>query len=167
MKRFLMSLSALLFVTGCQQAMSNNGTFKQFGGPVDDAKILTVSEAVQEATTEGKVVTVRGKIKEVCANMGCWMTVTDGKEVVRVRFTESDACSEGYLIPRNAAGHEAILVGKIKPLEISQATARHYAEESGKSQAEIEKIVGPQKQMTVFATGVKISSPESLDPPVR
>lgn len=167
MKRFLMTLSALLLVTGCQQATSNNGNFKQFGGPVDDANTLTVSQAVNEATTEGKVVTVRGRIEEVCANMGCWMTVTDGKEVVRVRFTESEGCSDGYFVPRNAAGHDVILVGKIKPMEISQAMARHYAEEGGKPKGEIEKIAGPQKQMMVFATGVKISSPETLDPPIR
>lgn len=164
MKRSLMALTTLLLLTGCQQSMTS---YKQFGGPVKDSNALTVSQAVQEATTEGKVVTVRGKIAEVCANMGCWMTVTDGKEVVRVRFTESDACADGYYVPRNAAGHDVILVGKIMPMEISEAVARHYAEEGGKPQTEIEKIVGPQKQMTVFATGVMIGSPETLDPPIR
>lgn len=167
MKRSLMTLTTLVLLTGCQQSISNNGNFKQFGGPVNDSNVLTVSQAVQEATTEGKLVTVRGKIEEVCANMGCWMTVTDGKETVRVRFTESEGCADGYFVPRNAAGHEVILVGKIKPLEISQAMARHYAEEGGKPQSEIEKIAGPQKQMMVFATGVKIAAPETLDPPIR
>lgn len=66
-----------------------------------------------------------------------------------------------------AAGHNAFIKGTLEAREVSEAEARHYAEDAGKPKEEIERIVGPQKSVMMIATGVMISDGEKLDPPVQ
>jgi len=95
------------------------------------------------------------------------MMVGDGKHHIRVRFTESESCTDGFRVPRNAAGYDVYAKGILKSMTISQDHARHYAEDEGKSKEEIEKIVGDQQTVEIFAAGVLISDGEKLDPPVQ
>jgi hypothetical protein len=39
---------------------------------------------------------------------------------------------------------------------VSQADARHYAEDAGKSKKEIEKIIGDQQEFNFESTGVRV-----------
>ena len=57
--------------------------------------------------------------------------------------------------------------GMLRHDTISEVLARHFAEDEGKSPAEIQRIVGPQPVISMIATGVKISDSAALDPPVQ
>ncbi|MCB9866463.1 MAG: DUF4920 domain-containing protein [Phycisphaerales bacterium] len=70
-------------------------------------------------------------------------------------------------MPRNAAGHEAYVQGKIVKREMPQEEARHYAHDAGQSEEQIAKIVGPQPTYEIVATGVAIAGADTLDPPVQ
>ncbi|MEO8448075.1 MAG: DUF4920 domain-containing protein [bacterium] len=97
----------------------------------------------------GKTVYVKGNVSEVCQKMGCWMTMTEGSTTARVLTMHE------FLLPKDVAGRNAVVVGKFKVTEITQDEARHYNSESNNPMKE-EDIVGPQKTFEIEASGIKI-----------
>ena len=165
--RVAAAFSLMTLAVGCQSNESTEG-FKVYGGKSEVASAMSLSDVVAQADTlKDKRVCVKGEISAVCKLRGCWMEVTDGTHTARVRFTKSEACSDGYYVPRNADGHKAYLNGTVEVLELSEDMARHYAEDKGLPKEEIEKIKGPQKEITIFADAVAISEGDKLDPPVK
>lgn len=158
-------LAGLGLTAGCSQEPRNLATF---GGPVQTAKAVRLSKAVAQADKAPETaLCTKAEIHEVCAKRGCWMVLEDGDEQVRVRFTASADCSQGFFVPRNAAGHTAYVQGRIVKREMPQEEARHYAHDAGKSDDEIAKIVGPQPTYEIVATGVAIAGADTLDAPVQ
>ena len=152
---------------GCQQDMKLSG-YASFGAPVRAKHVVSLAQAVDHVDAyAGKEVCVKATIGDVCAGRGCWLTLTDGQREVRVRFTASERCTDGFLVPRNAAGHTAYARGVLKRDTIPEDLARHYAEDQGKSKEEIARIAGPQPVVTMLASGVLISDASTLDPPVQ
>jgi Domain of unknown function (DUF4920) len=88
-----------------------------------------------------------------CAKKGCWMDVDLGNgEQMKVRFKDY-----GFFVPTEGlAGQTAILHGRVKREIMDVATLRHYAEDAGKSKAEIERIVAPRTEWSFLADGVII-----------
>ncbi len=165
--RILALLSFGLVLSGCA-AKENITGFKSYGGKATISQVMGVGELVSQADTLGeKRVCVKGDIREVCARMGCWMMVAEGDNEVRVRFTESESCANGFYVPRNAAGHSVYMNGTVKYREISEEDRRHYAADEGASPEEIAQIVGPEKEVLFFADAVMISDGDKLDPPVQ
>ncbi|MBK8553363.1 MAG: DUF4920 domain-containing protein [Ignavibacteria bacterium] len=101
-----------------------------------------------------KVIMVRGKVADVCQAMGCWMTMTDGAITTRA------TTSHKFVLPKDIAGQDAVIIGTFKVTEISEEEARHYNEES-KTPVANESIVGPQKVYEIDAIGIKILNPVS------
>ncbi|MFQ5653248.1 MAG: DUF4920 domain-containing protein [Planctomycetota bacterium] len=97
----------------------------------------------------GRPVLVGAKVKDVCQKMGCWMLLTDGEHDVRVRFMDY-----GFFVPKDCAGSTAFVEGTLKVEEISEETARHYAQESKTEDAGT--IHGPQQVVTFNASGVRL-----------
>ncbi|MBX3395658.1 MAG: DUF4920 domain-containing protein [Phycisphaerae bacterium] len=160
-------VAVCMFAVGCQTSENTQG-FKVYGGHSEVKKVMTLSDVVARADSlKGDRICVKGRIVEVCKNRGCWMTVTDGTHTARVRFTKSEACSDGFLVPRNAGGHQVYMNGTVEVLTLSEADARHYAEDNGKTVDEVEAIKGPQTEITFFADSVAISEGDKLDPPVQ
>lgn len=98
-----------------------------------------------------KTLTVAGKVKEVCTVKGCWMILEDGGKTARVTFKDY-----AFFMPRNLVGKRIVATGVLTVETVSQADARHYAEDAGKSKNEIEKIVGDQQELNFEATGVRV-----------
>jgi len=97
-------------------------------------------------------VTVKGTITEVCPVKGCWMRVTDGDDEVFVRFKDY-----GFFVPRNAAGHRAVIHGVAEAKVVSVEELRHYAQDAGKTAEEIAAITAPGTQITFMAGSVEIA----------
>ncbi|WP_411768317.1 DUF4920 domain-containing protein [Winogradskyella sp. A3E31] len=90
-----------------------------------------------------------GKITEVCAKKGCWMTLDMGNgETARVTFKDY-----GFFMPLDASG-EVVINGKAFVSETSVEDLKHYAEDAGKSEEEIAAITVPQKTYGFEADGV-------------
>ena len=130
---------------------------ESFGQPMK----LTAADAVtvqqlrdNSAKLDGQYVRVSGTVDKVCPKKGCWLQMANDKgEPLFVKFT----CPiEGRLIPMEAMGKPAVVEGVVKVKEYSQAEARHIAEEKGATAEEIEKIVGPQKSLTLASPGAKV-----------
>lgn len=104
---------------------------------------------------DGKLVRISGRVESVCAAKGCWMKLAypGATDTLFIKFS----CPvKGRLIPMEAAGHLAIVEGTFTAGEISEALARHYAKDAGKSPEEIAKIVGPQKQLRMSAPAAMV-----------
>ncbi len=132
-------------------------------GPVftmSDKDTVAVSKLLADPPAyNGKQVRVSGKVAEVCAAKGCWMTVGDGKseQSVFIKFVDPP---KGRLVPVKAEGHDVVAEGTFKIQQISESFARHLVIDAGGTQAEAEKIVGPQQKLTLATPAVTISGIE-------
>jgi hypothetical protein len=134
-----------------QEPNQDHDKYQTYGAPSRLAgKPLSLSEAVQ-STNLDKPVRVQSEVQDVCRMKGCWMVLTDGTRSVRVTFKDY-----GFFVAKDIAGKTVIAEGVISEKILSQEMARHYAEDAGKSQKEIEKIVGDQKELTMIAETVLV-----------
>jgi hypothetical protein len=104
-----------------------------------------------------KYVRMTGIVSAVCPAKGCWLRMTPepgaGDGDVFVKFADPP---EGRLVPMEAVGHDVVVEGVVKNGYMSQAQARHLKLDAGAPQEEIDKIVGPQKQVMVAQPAVTI-----------
>lgn len=139
------------------------GNVVSVGAPMT-AEALRVTVAQVMASPEkyvGKKVQVVGNVTEVCQEKGCWVTLTDAGATAKgdglfVKFT-CPTEANGRVMPMESVGRPAVVEGELVIRELTQDEARHYAEDAGKSPAEIAKIVGPQKRVTVRSPSAKVT----------
>jgi hypothetical protein len=167
MNRTLVLGGTLLFAlaTGCAKQSANENkpapsatqevtkpkaaTYKAFGDSVQSTSTpLALADAIK-VPSKTNVVRVSAKISEVCQNKGCWMILTDGNASMRVTFKDY-----GFFVPKDISGKTIIAEGLVTEEIIPEEDARHYAEDAGKSKAEVKKIKGNQKQITMVAQSV-------------
>jgi hypothetical protein len=127
--------------------------YASFGDEINDANALSASEMMERYKTlaVGDTLEVKtvGKISEVCSVKGCWMKLDMGNdEIVRVTFKDY-----GFFMPLNAEG-EVVINGKAFVSETSVDALKHYAEDAGKSQEEIDAITTPEMTYSFEADGV-------------
>ena len=97
-------------------------------------------------------VTMKSTIVSNCQKSGCWMDLDLGNdEVVKVTFKDY-----AFFIPLESKGKTAIVEGVAKKEVIPVDMLRHYAEDDGKSQEEIDAITEPELAYTFEAVGVII-----------
>lgn len=108
-----------------------------------------VSQMETNGTFTGKVETT---INSCCKKKGCWMRVDlgDGKEM-KVTFKDY-----GFFVPLESAGKPVIMQGEAFYDTLSVEELKHYAEDAGKTEAEIEAITQPEAVLAFEATGVII-----------
>lgn len=108
-----------------------------------------VAEVEEEGWAEA---VIQGEIEEVCTSKGCWLTMDlPSGESMRVTFK-----NYGFFVPTNSQGYPVIIKGVGTMVETDVETLRHYAEDEGKSQEEIDAITEPKKEITFEAEGVII-----------
>lgn len=126
-----------------------SANYKTFGAPSAlKGDPLTLKEALQPAQL-GKPVKLQAVVKDVCRNKGCWMMLTDEKTAMRVTFK-----NYGFFVPKEILDKNVIVEGVINEKEIPESEARHYAMDAGKTEEEINKIVGSQKEYAMIAETV-------------
>lgn len=104
--------------------------------PVNLGKPLALKETIgidklvaQADKYAGKVVQVKGKVKDVCRHMGCWMELADpdtGK-TIRIKVRDGE-----IVFPKDSVGKTAIAEGTLARIEMTReqalAQAKHEAE---------------------------------------
>jgi hypothetical protein len=97
---------------------------------------------------------VRGKVESVCQVKGCWMNIVsekEGKEEMFVKFKDY-----AFFMPLDLSGKTVVMKGKAFREVTPVDELRHYAEDAGKSQDEIEAITEPKEELKFMAIGVII-----------
>ena len=123
-----------------------------FGAPLTLTETTPLAEIVADPDAfAGRRVLLRGRVAEVCQRKGCWTVLRDGDAHVRVRFADY-----AFFVPKDSGGAEAWAEGHVNVKTLSESQARHYAEET--PGGEPESIVGPQREIGLVATGIRIAS---------
>ena len=114
-------------------------------------KVIEFSDIMKDTkANDGQTIVIRGKVADVCQKMGCWMTMSDGTQTARV------LTSHEFLLPKDIAGREAIVIGQFNISEIDEDVAKHYNDESKNPEVKTENIKGKQKGYEIQAIGIKI-----------
>ena len=94
-------------------------------------------------------VNVEGEVVSVCQVKGCWMRLeaSDGQELM-VKFKDY-----GFFMPLDLSG-KVTMQGRAYKQVTPVDELRHYAEDAGKSAAEIAKITEPLEELLFEAIGV-------------
>lgn len=158
-KTFLLFFSAALFF-GCNQsdtsqdATASAETFNDniYGASFPETNIITTAD-LQNAV-DGKdslEATVSGEIVSSCQAKGCWMDVKlADNSTMKVTFKDY-----GFFIPtEDLEGREVIFTGIAKKEVTSVEDQRHYAQDAGKSESEIQAITAPKEELRFVADGV-------------
>lgn len=150
-------LACGLMVGGCATS-GPAGSYKSFGESPSPANLQTVDAKMlltQPDSYNGKTLRITGTVSEVCSAKGCWLSL--GGQQDQGLFVKFTCPIEGRLIPAEAVGKPAIVEGTVTVVNMDEAQARHYAKDGGASEADIAKIVGPQKRVTVASPSAKIA----------
>jgi hypothetical protein len=149
-------LLSLLFIITLLSACSNKPEViaNTYGEAITtDGALSLASLQEQVADKDSVILTLKGTIEKTCAKKGCWMTVQD-ENGVATRITFKDY---GFFVPTEGAdGKEVVFSGVAKRKVTDVATLRHFAEDDGKTEAEINAITEPKQEIEFVATGVVI-----------
>jgi len=116
-------------------------------GAIPASYIKTAMEEFTEMNL--KIETV---IKSCCQKKGCWMKVDLGNdEEMRVTFKDY-----GFFVPKNSAGYKVIMEGKAYYDTTSVDMLRHYAEDAGKPEEEINAITQAEVELLFESNGLII-----------
>ena len=159
------ALSALLLV-GCnsnnkeqtadQQAEEPQQeaiAYQSFGEQITDADLMPAESVLErfKALKEGDTIAMkfRSKVNEVCQMKGCWMNLQLGEEQVRVTFKDY-----GFFMPKDIADRDVIVEGMAFVEMTDVETLKHFAEDAGSPQEEIDAITEPQLTYAFVSSGV-------------
>lgn len=150
---YCLGVMSIAIMAGCA------ATPVHFGEPMKlkDVDTVPVAKVIANPSAyDGKFIRVAGKVASVCEAKGCWLRMSESGqgETLFVKFT----CPvDGRLIPMDAVGHSVVVEGTLKVEQMSEAEAKHYAEDAGKPAAEIAKIVGPQKNIRIASPAAEVA----------
>lgn len=89
------------------------------------------------------------KVNKVCNAKGCWMKIDLGSDESMVKFKDY-----GFFVPMNAEERKVIVSGKAYVTEQSVTDQKHYAQDAGKTEEEINLITEAKYTYAFLADGV-------------
>lgn len=170
MRRILLIIAAVALVFSCKNTEEKQETaiagedaaqsveYTSFGEEISMADAMSYEAAAEKykSIKPGDTITMKFKSKanSVCQKKGCWMKVAMGDDEVMVTFKDY-----GFFMPKNLAEsdlNEVVMNGKAFVSEMSVEEQRHYAEDAGKSQEEIDAITEVKRTLSFEADGVLV-----------
>jgi len=163
--KIVLTLWVCVFVlTSCKQNAENTDknaegvVYASFGKSMTEDDVLQPLDALMqyEVMSEGDTIEskITARVSEVCQVKGCWMILdlADGKEVM-VKFKDY-----GFFVPKDIVGKEVIINGLAFISDMSVDEQLHYAEDAGKTPAQIANIVQSKTTLSFEADGVLIKN---------
>lgn len=154
MKKLWLLIPALFagFFLLAQPPVGDANTGMTFGEKITANGAITTGELVKALqSTKLMDVKVTGKVKEVCKAEGCWlrMETADGSMLIKMK-------DHAFLVPLSMNGKLIVADGTVTLIETSVEMLKHYAEDAGKSKADINAISEPKKEITMQAKGILV-----------
>lgn len=94
---------------------------------------------------------LKSQVEEVCQKKGCWVKFGNGEDQIMMRFKDY-----AFFMPKDLAGKTVIAEGQAYLEELSVDALKHYAEDGGATEEEIEAITEPKLTYTFKAHGVLV-----------
>ena len=144
-----MAFALCLFITSLS-AVAEDKKQPNYGVAISLTEAMTVDIAIKQYNQiKDEVILLKGKVDKICQKKGCWMTLKSNGVAVRVTFKDY-----GFFVPGTIIGKHVLAQGQLVESTMSVAQARHFAEDAGLSDEEIDKITDPTKEYRFVATGV-------------
>lgn len=163
MKYYVLAI-AILGLTACKTenkpaeapaAENPTMSMEYYGDTIQTADAKTVEETLMGLKTSDSTITsVTGYVTGVCQMKGCWMILSqhpDDTTGFFVKFRDY-----GFFVPKDLSGSKVTIQGKAYKEITAVDELKHYAEDEGKSAAEIAKITAPKEEMKFMANGVAV-----------
>ena len=159
MNKMILSVIALAILASCNSPKTETQAIEivkgtaYFGDSVKNDQVIELASIKTEMKGESKKdLKIKGVVKEVCQEKGCWMTMTlDNGDEMRVTFKDYK-----IFVPKDLGGKEVVLDGFAYTDTTSIEKLRHYAKDAGKTEAEIAAIISPKEQLAFEAKGVVV-----------
>jgi len=165
MIRTFISIVIIAFLFACNsgtvnekqtsEAAEESGKDKKgyFGEQISANNLISGEKLVTMLEEQDSVwVSMQSKIVTNCQTSGCWMDLDVGNdEVIKVTFKDY-----AFFVPLDSEGKTATVEGFAKREMIPVDILKHYAEDEGKSQEEIDAITDAEFAYTFEAIGVII-----------
>jgi hypothetical protein len=94
---------------------------------------------------------VKGTVTEVCKAEGCWIRMQTASGTMLIKMKD-----HSFTVPLALNGKTIVADGTAELKETSVEMLKHYAEDAGKSKAEIEAITAPKKEIVLQAKGILV-----------
>ena len=138
-------------------SFSQSGSFSEplnfFGEKISTDNVIDYDTFIQNSKIVSKS-KIEGTILSSCPKKGCWMQVKIDSDTIQVTFKDY-----GFFVPKTGLENKkTILKGYPKQDTISIKMLKHFAEDAGKSQKEIDKITKPEYKISFIADGVIIKN---------
>jgi len=163
MKAFVILLFSFLCFTDFLAAQNVEKDFIQLSDPVKETEDFIVFGSVfnselplisldalinNSGNIKKESITTEGTVKKVCKKKGCFFMLESNNNTARISFKDYS-----FFVPTNTAGSRVKINGIFSADSISEAEAKHYAEDAGDDP---ESIKGPQEEYAIVATSVMI-----------
>lgn len=165
MKKFFLSLLVLatLFsacnstknsISSTSSSSKSSDDGKHFGAKINTNGAVSYDQLLTDLNSKDSInnVKVMGKVDGVCQVKGCWINLVSeeaGKPKMFVKFKDY-----AFFLPKDIAGRKVVMEGIAYRQVTSVDELRHYAEDAGKSAAEIALITKPKEELKFMASGV-------------
>ena len=93
---------------------------------------------------------IKGNVDSVCSKKGCWMTLKNKSETVRVTFKDY-----GFFVPTSLQSTPVRVQGKLFEKVEDVDLRKHYLEDAGADRETLNKIKEAKKTYHIVATGVE------------
>lgn len=126
----------------------------KFGEPVTAENAITVDQLIsklQASETKSMPVKLTGTVTEVCQMEGCWIKVKSPNGNMMVKMKDHK-----FTVPVILNGKNIVIDGTAEEKLTTVEQLRHFAEDAGKSKAEIAQIREPKKEVVVQAKGILV-----------
>ncbi|MDZ4678794.1 MAG: DUF4920 domain-containing protein [Saprospiraceae bacterium] len=144
----------LLLLAGFATSSYAQSAVQSFGETITaDGAIPYKKLAKKMAGQESVEVKLVGTVASVCKKKGCWMNVAaPGSKKTEPLFVQFK--DYGFFMPLDCEGQKVIIQGTAYKSVTTVDELRHFAEDAGKSKAEIEAITEPLEELKFMASGV-------------
>ena len=124
-----------------------------YGAKITEEGAIAISELPVMLKGKDTVsVKIRAKAISSCASKGCWMTLQiDGQNTAFVKMKDY-----GFFVPTAIADKNVVLDGIAFIKTTTVEELKHYAEDGKKSQAEVDAIREPKKEIRFLANGILV-----------
>ena len=145
---------SLLILASCKNAPKvNPDNPNLFGAEFEVNNVMDMSKVFEQLTTQDTVKgIVSGTVESVCKKKGCWMNLKSdlaGDKELFVKFKDY-----GFFMPLDCEGRTLVMNGMAFKEITTVEELKHYAEDEGLSQEEIDLITEPEEEYKFVADGV-------------
>ena len=152
MKKIFLALSCLAItqIVNAQPPKGDANKGMTFGEKIEATEAIGTDELATKLEEAKKLeVKVQGVVSQVCSKEGCWLKLKTANGNMMVKMKDHK-----FLVPLSMEGKTIVAKGFAEKKVTSVEMLKHYAEDAGKSKAEIEAIKEPKTEIIFQATGI-------------